>query len=89
MTDPCTVVIREVENTITTVTKEAENTITTIVAQGPQGPPGPPGAQAGSGLTVDDAAKIDKSVVYYDAATASYKANAIWTISTIVDGANF
>jgi hypothetical protein len=32
MTDPCTVVIREVENTITT-----------IVAQGPQGPPGPQG----------------------------------------------
>jgi hypothetical protein len=45
--------------------------------------------QAGSGLIVDDAAKIDKSVVYYDAATNSYKANAIWTISTIVDGANF
>jgi hypothetical protein len=47
------------------------------------------GGQAGSGLIVDDAAKIDKSVVYYDAATNSYKANAIWTISTIVDGANF
>jgi len=78
MTDPCTVVIREVENTITT-----------IVAQGPQGPPGPQGGQAGSGLIVDDAAKIDKSIVYYDAASSSYKADAIWTTSTIVDGANF
>ena len=78
MTDPCTVIIREVENTITT-----------IVAQGPQGPPGPTGGQAGSGLIVDDAAKIDKSIVYYDAPSSSYKADAIWTTSTIVDGANF
>lgn len=78
MTDSCTVVIREVENTITT-----------IVAQGPQGPPGPQGGQAGSGLIVDDAAKIDKSVVYYDGPSASYKADATWTTTTIVDGANF
>lgn len=78
MTEPCTVVVREVENVVTT-----------IVAQGPQGPPGPPGGQVGSGLIVDDSAKVDKSVVYYDAPSASYKADANWTISTIVDGANF
>lgn len=78
MTEPCTVVVREVENVVTT-----------IVAQGPQGPPGPPGGQVGSGLIVDDSAKVDKSVVYYDAPSASYKADATWTISTIVDGANF
>ena len=78
MTEPCTVVVREVENVVTT-----------IVAQGPQGPPGPPGGQVGSGLIVDDSAKVDKSVVYYDAPSASYKADATWTTSTIVDGANF
>ena len=71
------------------VSPSCESSIVTVIHQGPQGPPGPTGGQAGSGLIVDDAAKIDKSVVYYDAASASYKANAIWTISTIVDGANF
>jgi hypothetical protein len=71
------------------VSPSCESSIVTVIHPGPQGPPGPTGGQAGSGLIVDDAAKIDKSVVYYDAATASYKANAIWTISTIVDGANF
>lgn len=54
--------------------------------QGPVGPQGPPGA---SGLFVDDTAKVDKSIVYYDAASATFKADNTWTTTTIVDGANF
>jgi len=71
------------------VSPSCESSIVTVIHPGPQGPPGPQGGQAGSGLIVDDAAKIDKSVVYYDGPSASYKADATWTISTIVDGANF
>jgi hypothetical protein len=40
-------------------------------------------------LAINDAAKVDKSIVYYDAASATYKADNIWTTSTLVDGANF
>jgi hypothetical protein len=80
------VVIQEEENTV--VVQSATSTITTIVAQGPQGPRGEQGT-AGSGIAVDDAAKVDKSVVYYDLATASFKADATWIISSITDGGNF
>jgi len=69
------------------VTERNSVQVVEVIARGPQGPPGPP--TTGSGLFVDDAAKIDKSIVYYDAASSSYKADAIWTTSTIVDGANF
>jgi hypothetical protein len=80
------VVIQEEENTV--AVQSATSTITTIVAQGPQGPRGEQGT-AGSGIAVDDAAKVDKSVVYYDLATASFKADATWIISSITDGGNF
>jgi len=60
--------------------------LATIVAQGPQGPLGPPGA---GGIVVDESAKVDKSIVYYDAGSATFKADSTWTIATIVDGANF
>ena len=69
------------------VTERNSVQVVEVIARGPQGPPGPP--TTGSGLFVDDAAKIDKSIVYYDAASSSYKADAVWTTSTIVDGANF
>lgn len=59
--------------------------IATIIAQGPQGPQG----TAGSGITVDQSAKVNQSVVYYDAPTATFKADATWTIPTIADGGNF
>jgi hypothetical protein len=58
-------------------------TIATIIAEGPQGPPGI------AGINVDDTAKVDKSVVYYDASANSYKADAIWTVLTLTDGGNF
>lgn len=57
--------------------------LTTIVAQGPQGPPG------SDGIIVNEAAKVDKSLVYYDAAASSFKADDIWTVSTLSDGGNF
>jgi len=55
-------------------------------AVGPTGPQGPPGSP---GLIVDESAKVDKSIVYYDAGSAKFKADSVWTTTTIVDGANF
>lgn len=54
-----------------------------LSSPGPAGPPGPPG------LVVNDVARVDKSVIYYDAATSTYKADAAWTVNTITDGGNF
>ncbi len=80
------IIVSEEENTV--VVQSVTNAITTIVAQGPQGPQGEQGT-AGSGITVDNAAKVDKSIVYYDAAASSFKADAIWTIFSLSDGGNF
>jgi hypothetical protein len=60
-------------------------TVVTVSTVGPQGPQGP----AGSGFTLDQTAKVDKSVIYYDSASGEYKADATWTIDTIVLGGNF
>jgi hypothetical protein len=70
----------------TVVLQSVINTLTTVIAQGPQGPPGAPGP---GGIVVDESAKVDKSIVYYDAGSATFKADSTWTTTTIVDGANF
>lgn len=62
-----------------------ETVIITLTAVGPQGPPG----SGGSGFDIDATARVDKSVVYYDAAAAVFKADTIWTTSTLSDGGNF
>lgn len=88
-----TVNVSSVTNTVT-VTENGSSTVVTVpvtstvtaITQGPQGPQGPAGP---GGLVVDDVAKVDQSVVYYDAAAATFKADAIWTVPTIADGGNF
>lgn len=67
------------------VTEQTTTCIVEVITAGPQGPPGP----AGSGGTVDVSAAVNKSLVYYDSATSTLKANAIWTTDTITDGGNF
>lgn len=62
------------------ITEEGKTVIATIVAEGPQGP---------AGTSVNDAAKVDKSVIYYDALAQQFKADAFWTVSTLTDGGNF
>lgn len=42
-----------------------------------------------SGFSVEDAAKVDGSIVYYDSSTSRFKADATTTKSTIVDGGSF
>lgn len=58
----------------------------TVIDTGPQGPPG----EAVSGaLVVDQNAKVNGSVVYYDATSSQFKADANWTTNTLTDGGNF
>lgn len=87
-----TVNVTTTKNTVT-VTEDGSSTVietpvtttVTATAAGPQGPKG----DAGLGLTLNETAKVDKSVVYYDSASGEFKADATWTINTIVLGGNF
>ena len=67
------------KNTVT-VSGEGAATVVTVTTAGPQG---------AKGLDLDDSAKVDKSVVYYDSASGEFKADDTWTINTIVLGGNF
>lgn len=87
-----TVKVTTTENKVTvtedgssTVVKTPVTTTVTATTAGPQGPKG----DAGSGFSLNQAAKVDKSVIYYDSASGEYKADATWTISTIVKGGDF
>ena len=79
-----TVVVTE-GGSSTVVTVPQTSTVTAIT-EGPQGPQGIPGP---AGLVVNTAAKVDKSIVYYDGPTSQFKADAVWTTSTLTDGGNF
>lgn len=54
-----------------------------LSSPGMAGPPGP------AGLELDDTARVDKSVIYYDAASSTYRADGAWTLNTLTDGGNF
>ena len=66
------------KNTVS-VTEEP-TTVVTVTTAGPQG---------AAGFALDEAAKVDKSVIYYDSASGEFKADDTWTISTIVKGGDF
>jgi len=69
--------ITETTNKITV--SDADATVVTIATQGPQG--------ASSVINTDNA--VNKSIVYYDSSSSSLKADADWTISTLVFGGDF
>ena len=88
-----TVNVTTTNNTVT-VTEDGsstvvQNPVTTTVTATTTGPQGPKGDAGDSGLIVDQTAKVDKSVVYYDSASGEFKADDTWTISTIVKGGDF
>jgi len=68
---------------VTTVVQVPKTSIVTATTAGPQGPQGP------AFVGLDEAAKVDKSVVYYDSASGKFRADDTWTISTIVKGGDF
>ena len=73
------------ENGSSTVVQKPVTTTVTATTAGPQGPEGP----ANTSFTLNQTAKVDKSVIYYDSASGEYRADATWTINTIVLGGNF
>jgi hypothetical protein len=70
------------QNGSTTVVTVPETSVVTAITQGPQG-------AAGAGFDIDSTAKVDKSVVYYDATAGQFKADTTWTTTTLTDGGNF
>ena len=69
--------ITTTKNTVTV--NEGESTVVTIATQGPQG----------EGFDLQDANKVDGSVIYYDQTSATFKADATTTKLTLVDGGHF
>ena len=70
--------ITTTKNTVTV--NEGDATVVTVSTLGPQGP---------KGLELDETAKVDGSVIYYDQSSAKFKADATTTKLTLVDGGNF
>ncbi len=74
--------ITTTKNTVTV--NEGDTTVVTVATQGPQGP-----TFSSSGTTLDDSAKVNDSVVYFDSTSGTFKADATTTKLTLVDGGNF
>ena len=74
--------ITTTKNTVTV--NEGDSTVVTVATQGPAGP-----AFTTSGATLDDSAKVDDSVVYFDSSSGTFKADATTTKLTLVDGGNY
>ncbi len=68
------------KNTVTVSTSGQLTTVTATTA-GPQGPPGDFG--------LNQSAKVDKSVIYYDQSADIFKADAVYTAETLTDGGSF
>ena len=66
------------------VSQVSDVTTVEITTAGPQGP-----GFASSGTTMDDSAKVNDSVVYFDSTSGTFKADATTTKLTLVDGGNF
>ncbi len=63
---------------------EGDSTVVTIATQGTQG-----ANFAVSGTTLDDSAKVNNSVLYFDQSAGKFKADATRTVENLVDGGNF
>ena len=70
--------ITTTKNNITV--NEGDATVVTVATQGPQGE---------TGIDLVDTNKVNKSIIYYDSAAGTYKADSTWTTSTLTDGGNF
>ena len=77
-----TVNITTSKNTVTI--DEDNSSVIEVATQGPQGP-----SFAASTATMVDTNRVNKSIIYYDSASGSYKADSTWTTSTLTDGGNF
>ena len=67
-----------------TVSQVSDVTTVELTTAGPQGP-----SFAVSGTTMDDSAKVNDSIVYFDSSSGTFKADASTTKLKLVDGGNF
>ena len=72
--------VTNVKNKVS-VTTSGATTVVTATTAGPQGAPGD--------FELDQDAKVDKSMIYYDQAAATFKADAVYTADTLTDGGSF
>ena len=70
--------ITTTKNTVTV--NEGDSTVVTVATQGPQGP---------VGVSINDANRVDGSVIYFDQTSATFKADATRTVENLVDGGNY
>lgn len=83
------VTVNESSQAIITV-NESNAEIVQVGIVGPQGPAGLDGVLNLAELQdLNISGKIDKSVLYYDAPSNKFKADANWTTTTLTDGGNF
>ena len=78
-----TVQVQDGTSPVVTVQKGDATTVE-LTTVGPQGP-----ELSSSGIGLTDTNRVNKSIIYYDSASGSYKADSTWTTSTLTDGGNF
>ncbi len=67
-----------------TVTVNGETNVVTISTIGPQGP-----QFSTTGTNLNDANRVNNSVVYFDSTSGTFKADQTRTVENLVDGGNF
>jgi len=85
------IIITEVAEQVVEITTPGTPALVEIAVEGPQGIQGPPGSATPlSGLPdVNTQSAVDKSVLFYDAATQLWVGNDVNTTITLTDGGAF
>jgi hypothetical protein len=86
--DPTAIATVEINDAGTVVVAEPTREVVEVVTVGPQGPSSPVG-EFGDIPNVDTSAVVDKSVLYYDAASGMWRGDDIQTVLTLTDGGAF
>lgn len=81
------VVVTEVAEQVIEVISPTAPLTVEVQTAGPQGPA--PTYGIGELTDVDTTAAVDKSVLYFDQATSTWRGNDINTVITLTDGGNF
>ena len=67
-----------------TVSQVSDVTTVELTTVGPQGP-----SFSNTDTTLNDSNKVNGSVVFFDSASGSFKADSTRTVENLVDGGNF
>jgi hypothetical protein len=83
-TEDCTKIIEVSTTNVVRVITEGP-----VGATGPQGPPGASITGLGAIPDVNASGVVDRSVLYYDAVSSTFKLDSDVTTTTLTDGGNF